>query len=122
MTDPSEALPFSEAAREAAARALYPSLGVDSPAFRHTQARAKATGALAAAVGADPWLKAFLRLAALSDEERERIVADALVRMDAYDPALLSAEEISMFRVSRFGDARRILAALGLPAEQEGTG
>ncbi len=92
--EPSERAPFSEAAREAAARALryLDAHGVLSDGW--------APMILTAAVDADPRAKAGLKLASLSDEERERLVADALVRIDAYDPALLSAEERSMFRVS----------------------
>ncbi len=100
MTEPSEqALPFSEAAREAAAETL-----------RYLDAHSVLSDGwapmiLAAAVDADQRLNAFLKLAALSDEELVERVVRALAR----------------FRFSDHDDARAILADLGLPvAEQEG--
>ncbi len=107
MTDPSEqALPFSEAAREAAALAFLQARGA-SPESSYTIMR-PTDAALAAAVDADPRAKAFLKLAALTDEELRQRVEDALVK---------HAHE------SRRPKAVAILAALGLPvAEQETRG
>ncbi len=116
MTDPSEALPFSEAAREAAAlRALargfdYEYLFDDdgeNPDEPYT-ADYWCHGArqiLAAAVNADPRLKAFLRLAALSDEELvERVLSDLSEWRGAED--------------YRREVIRAVLAALGLPVAE----
>ncbi len=98
MADPSEqALPFSEVAREAAAGWV----GGDV---------AWADDMLAAAVDADPRAKAFLKLAALTDEE--------LVGR------LAAAFENRVGTTIGVGDGMRAaVAALGLPvAEQEPTG
>ncbi len=113
MTPSEQALPVSEAAREAAARALYPSLGVDSPAFRHAQARAKATGALAAAVDADPRAKAFLGLAALSDAELRHRVVLALEGCVEIEEAVDAGADLDSV-------AQAVLADLGLPVAEQG--
>jgi hypothetical protein len=130
MTDPSEALPFSEAAREAAAtierfevRGPY---GVSECAARGEADRLAADrGRLYPHLGPftvepvryirvdDPRAKAFLKLAALSDEELVERVAMALLRGVPY-PGSDRPDDATM------DDARAVLAALGLPvAEQE---
>ncbi len=125
--EPSEqALPFSEAAREAAQAAIVAT--VDKRlAFNVAAYGAAWTGetsdtefvctdaakiALAAAVDADPRAKACLALAALTDEELVERVATAIRYGQPHDGSDCDdATEV---------DARRILAALGLPvAEQE---
>ncbi len=120
MTDPTEqALPFSEAAREAAARSLAAGFGYeqvfdggwlepyDANYWRHLAAKSLTT-----AVNADPRLAAFLKLAALSDEE---LVERAKAAIDKNTgPGALLDDELHFF-------AATVLAALGLPvAEQEG--
>ncbi len=113
VADPSEqALPFSEAAREAAAETL-----------RYLDAHSVLSDGwapmiLAAAVDADQRLNAFLKLAALSDEERVERVAGAL--LSQFGP--VPVEERDGYVAEAHADARAVLAALGLPvAEQETT-
>ncbi len=129
MTEQSEqALPFSEAAREAAAFDVYADLYKHGDKARqaartHWQMMtdasrepcyAKADRILAAAVDADPRLKAFLRLAALSDEE----VVEEVVERVAVALRVEGAALAPMRHYRR--QARVVLAALGLPvAEQE---
>ncbi len=115
-----QALPVSEAAREAAALASFAKSyehhyrGQQAAREQWAEAGesvqaafyAKSDPILAAAVDADPRLKAFLRLAALSDEELVERVARALVpnyRARAFTEA---ADRHT---------ARKALAALGLP-------
>ncbi len=105
---PSEqALPFSEAAREAAAR-TFPYWLVSDP----REQRRRADGIIAAAVNADPRAKAFLKLAALSDEELVERVAVAL---------RVEGAALAPMRHYR-RQARVVLAALGLPVAEETTG
>ena len=125
MTNPSEQeLPFSEAARDAAGFAFFAAnysgecardvwANPDRPA-RRAEYTAKADRILAAAVDADPRAKAFLKLAALSDEELTARVAKALLsQCDA------PVEERERLRVEAREDAYVILAALGLPGRAD---
>ncbi len=125
--EPSEqALPFSEAAREAAARAWTGDIFDNWVTHKNDRLRSvreaadlciaramdKASAALTAAVNADPRLKAAAELA-LSDEELVERVAVAL---------RVEGAALAPMRHYR-RQARVVLAALGLPvAEGEGTG
>ncbi len=102
-TEPSEqALPFSEAAREAHSEAIAAAFGACSSITTDA--------ALTAAVNADPRAKACLALAALTDEELVERVATHL-------------DHFGWNRSSLMADCRAVLAALGLPVdEQEPTG
>ncbi len=108
MTDPSEqALPFSEAAREAATQTLryLDTHGVLSDGW--------APMVLAAAVKADPRLNAFLGLAALSDAELRHRVVLALEGCVEIEEAVDAGADLDSV-------AQAVLADLGLPvAEQE---
>ncbi len=103
MTNPSEqALPFSKAAIEAAARVMrnqHPHY-VLSDGF--------AADILIAAVNADPRVKAFLKLAALTDEELVERVARALFAVSEHGAF---ADDVANARVA--------LAAMGLPVDEQ---
>ncbi len=124
---PSEALPFSEAAREAAAFADFAAQHERSPRGREAAregwslvsdgvrfaCHARTLPILAAAVKADPRAKACLDLAALTDDELVERVARAY-RGYGHD-----------YRTAGWRRTRavEVLAALGLPvAEREVTG
>ncbi len=104
---------FGEAAREAAARAMDSLYGRRTAVggTRDAIVLAEADRILTAAVNADPRAKAFLKLAALTDEELGRIVAESLT------PAHRPSREIDRpwGGSTPRARARQILAALGLP-------
>ena len=114
--EPSEALPFSEAAIEAAARSLAAGFGYeqvfdggwlepyDANYWRHLAAKSLTT-----AVNADPRLAAFFKLAALTDEELVDRVADGIRERRILASRLLMPEEL----------ARAAFAALGLPVVEQ---
>ncbi len=118
-----QALPFSEAAREAAADRL-----VDLYGFVPNPGAATVRSILAAAVDADPRAKAFLKLAALSDEELVDRFATALAAYNGYDLSSVRerpahGDDERWAQCDYRQQARAVLAALGLPvAEQETTG
>ncbi len=116
--EPSEqAVPFSEAAREAAARAMDPMYGRRTAigGTRDAIVLAEADRILTAAVNADPRAKSFLKLAALSDEELVERVARALLSEGAFGD-FVPFDDREQIRAEAYVDASAALAALGLPA------
>lgn len=148
--EPSEQV-FSEAAREAAASAISGEFGYGDCFAAcdleggHERERwlQLAAASLAAAVDADPRAKACLKLAALTDEEREQIVADIVgpridircgqcagtgsdLRSNLDCTPCKATGYVMRWQPWRERQARElaaeVLAALGLPvAEQEAT-
>jgi hypothetical protein len=122
---------FSEAAIEVAARAWVGAefdkwRAADDPGHDpifYGQAIENAAEALAAAVNADPRAKACLRLAALSDEEQRRRVLRVLEsppeRRREWPHGYGYEQPDEPFDQWRERIAAEVLAALGLPAEQE---
>jgi hypothetical protein len=112
MSEPREQV-FNEAAIEAAARVWVGPvfdkwLATDDDAGHHPvwygAAMDDARDALAAAVDADPRLAAFLKLAALSDNELRFLVVHTLAANEGR---------------SLHTQARSVLAALGLPVAEQ---